>query len=381
MFTKKNQIQGKNIIMKRNLQIIYTIVFSCIICFNAADGGSKKRRGTAGAQELLIPVGARNIAMSNAFVAGLTGVEAAASNPAGVSGLDGTGQAMFSHTMWLADIGVNYVAVVSKFKGESVFGITARTLDFGNIPVTTTEYPDGTGATFSPNYVTLGFLFSKQMTDRIRFGTDFKIVEEGIMRESATGFVLDAGVQYASSSGGLRLGAALKNLGMNMNFEGPDLEEFHTPEGSQPGTSSEPRRVQLQDFEMPTTLELGVAYGPHALGPGKVNLAASFLNNNFSFDEYRFGGEISIFDILALRGGLTISHDPEPFGTDGIQGTDDDADDDKFEYQSEEFIWGPTFGFGISPKTSTNLNVSIDYAYRTTEIFEDTQWLTITLGF
>ena len=365
----------------KNIQYTIILLISILLCISTLDAGSKKRRGTAGAQELLIPVGARNIAMSNAFVAGVTGVEAAATNPAGVSGMLGNGQAMFSHTMWLADIGVNYVAVASKFKGESVFGITARTLDFGDIPITTTEFPDGTGSTFSPNYVTLGFLFSKQMTDRIRFGADFKIVEEGIMRESATGFVLDAGVQYASSSTGLRLGAALKNLGMNMNFDGPDLEEFHTPEGSQPGTSSEPRRVHLQDFEMPTTLELGLSYEEISVGPGKINLAASFLNNNFSFDEYRFGGEFTLMDILALRGGLTVSHDPEPYGTDGIEGTNDDADDKEYEYETDEFIWGPTFGFGINTSTMTNLNLSIDYAFRSTAIFDDTQWVTISVGF
>ena len=63
---------------------------SMLLCVSSLDAGSKKRRGTAGAQELLIPVGARNIAMSNAFVAGVTGVEAAATNPAGVSGMSGS---------------------------------------------------------------------------------------------------------------------------------------------------------------------------------------------------------------------------------------------------------------------------------------------------
>tara|TARA_B100000029_G_C17524272_1_gene941072 strand:- start:515 stop:1660 length:1146 start_codon:yes stop_codon:yes gene_type:complete len=376
---KKNNNRNKK--MKINLKLASTVLLSFLICFNTLEGASKKRRGTAGAQELLIPVGARNISMSCAFMAGITGVEAAAWNPAGVSGIEGSGQAMFSHTNWLAGIGVNYAAVASKFNGESYFGLTARTLDFGSIPITTTEDPDGTGATFTPSYVTLGFLFSKQMTNRIRFGADFKIIDEGIMRVNATGFVIDAGVQYASSAGDIKLGAALKNLGLNMNFGGPDLEEFHSPEGSEPGTPNEPRRVQLQDFEMPTTLELAVAYGAINVGPGEVSLGASFLNNNFSFDEYRFGGEMTLFDILALRTGLAISYDPEPFGADGIEGTADDDSDEQFEYESEEFLWGPTFGFGINTQSFTNLNITVDYAYRATAIFEDTQWLTVSFGF
>ena len=123
------------------------------------------------------------------------------------------------------------------------------------------------------------------------------------------------------------------------------------------------------------------SYEEISVGPGMINLAASFLNNNFSFDEYRFGGEFTLMDILALRAGLTISHDPEPYGTDGIEGTDDDADDKEYEYETDEFIWGPTFGFGINTSTMTNLNLSIDYAFRSTTIFDDTQWVTISVGF
>ncbi len=379
MFTNKNIINNSK--MANYSKLFSTFIFCFLLSFNLLNGASKNRIGTAGATELLIPVGARNIAMSNAFVAGLTGIEAAAWNPAGVSGMNGTGQTMFSHTVWLADIGVNYIAVASKLGGSSYFGITARTLDFGNIPVTTTDNPDGTGETFSPTYVTLGFLFSKQMTDRIFFGVDFKIIEESIMRESATGFVMDAGVQYKARSGKLRLGASLKNLGLNMIFNGPDLEEFHQPEDSEYGTPSEPRRIQLQDFEMPTTLELGVSYGPLDFEAGELILATSFLNNNFSYDEYRFGGEVILMDIFALRGGLTISYDPEPFGEDGIEGTDDDTADKQFEFHSEEFLWGPTFGFGLKMKSFTNLDISVDYAYRTAEIFNDTQWIAISFGF
>jgi len=45
--------------------------------------------------------------------------------------------------------------------------------------------------------VNIGFLYARKMTDRISFGFDFKIVSETIMKESASGAILDAGVQYA----------------------------------------------------------------------------------------------------------------------------------------------------------------------------------------
>lgn len=366
-------------IMIHHRQVVFVILTLLIV--QVGEAGSKRRRGTSGAQELMIPVGARNIAMAGAFVAGLDGIEAAAWNPAGVAGMAGTGQAIFSHTTWLADIGVNYAAVASNFGGKSFFGVTLRTLDFGEISVTTTDEPDGTGETYSPNYLSLGFLFSRRMTDRILFGADIKLVHEGIMRESANGFVIDAGVQFVTGPSGIRIGVALKNLGLNMLFGGPDLEEFHRPAGTQPGANAEPRRIHLQGFEMPTYLELGVAYGPMNFGAGTLNLATSFLNNNFSFDEYRFGGEVSFLDFLFLRGGLTYGFDPEPYGPDFVQDSGDEEGDDQFEYSAEEFIWGPTLGFGINTSRFTGLNLTVDYAYRTAKFFNGVQLITLSMGF
>ena len=50
-----------------------------------ASGG--KRNGTAGAQELLIPVSARGLAFSGSYVSGISGVDAIYYNPAGLGTL------------------------------------------------------------------------------------------------------------------------------------------------------------------------------------------------------------------------------------------------------------------------------------------------------
>ncbi|MFQ6673171.1 MAG: PorV/PorQ family protein [Fidelibacterota bacterium] len=347
---------------------------------DVAEAGSKRRRGTAGVQELLIPLGARGIAMSGSFVAGLSGIEASAWNPAGVAAMSTNGEAMFSHVNWIADINLTYVGVASRF-GSNFFGVTMQTVNFGDIPITTTRFPDGTGEDFSPSYLTLGFLFSKKMTDRILFGADIKLVHEGIMRENANGLVVDAGVQYRAGTSGIRIGAALRNLGLSMIFNGPDLEDLFVPFGAEPGTPVEPRRVKLQEFEPPTNLELGVAYGPVNLGPGTVSVAGSFLNNNFSFDEFRLGGEFAFLDMLFIRGGVTLGLDPEPFGPDFRANTGDEEGDDRWERNSEEFIWGPTAGFGLNTSKFTGVNLDVDYAYRSAKFFDSVQWITISLGF
>ncbi len=357
------------------------ITFSLLLTFSIGlvHGGSKARRGTAGAQELLIPSGARGTALAGAYVSGISGIEAIDWNPAGLGAISGNGEAALSRNQWIGDLTINHGAVGVKV-GRSVYSLTLRSIDFGDIPITTAELTDGTGENYSPSYFTLATNFARKMTDRIYFGVGVKLVNESIMNVRATGLALDAGVQYRATESKFSLGASIRNLGMNMLFNGPDLEEFHQPDGTQPGTPNEPRRIVVQSFELPTTFELGVAYGPVDLGPLQGTLAASFLNNNFSFDEYRVGGELNFMNMVYFRGGFAIGIDPEPYGPDGIEGTSDD-DASSYDYQAEEFIWGPSFGIGLDMSQIIGTGIVVDYSYRTAAYFSGVNWISVKVLF
>ena len=84
----------------RQKNISTFLAFIVIIGFVASitEAGSKKRRGTAGAQELLIPMGSRGTAMAGAYVAGISGLEAIEWNMAGLSGMSNDGQACLLYT-------------------------------------------------------------------------------------------------------------------------------------------------------------------------------------------------------------------------------------------------------------------------------------------
>ncbi len=97
-----------------------------------ASGG--KRNGTAGAQELLIPVGARGLAFQGAYISGITGIDAIYYNPAGLGASVGKTEAMFSYMNYIADIGVSYAALSTGFEGFGVIGFSVKSLDFGDIP-------------------------------------------------------------------------------------------------------------------------------------------------------------------------------------------------------------------------------------------------------
>jgi hypothetical protein len=47
----------------------------------------------------------------------------------------------------------------------------------------------------------------------------------------------------------------------------------------------------------------------------------------------------------------------------------------------DNFIWGPSFGGGLNFDLGKSMNLSLDYAYRLTEIFDDNQWFTFKIRF
>ena len=350
--------------MKKLFQNLTKLLILTILIFvivNEVEAGSARRRGTAGAQELLIPVGSVGTALGGSYTAAISGIEAAYWNPAGVAVIDGNGEAMISRMNYIADIYVNYAAIMAKIGGSSAIGATLKSLDFGDIPVTTTSHPDGTGETFSPQFYTLGLLFSRVMTDRIRFGVKLNMLSEQVMRVSATGFALNAGVQYSTGPKGFKMGVVLRNLGGNMLFTGPDLEKKIVPPGTEPGTREEPWRIPLSEFELPTQMEIGVAYTVFNSNLMDLTLCGSFLNDNFAFDKYTFGAEFGLLNMFYLRGSQGIAENP---------------DENTFMSHNEDFIWGTALGGGLKLALGS-MKMKVDYTYRPTKFFDDNQWFSV----
>ncbi|NUM74844.1 PorV/PorQ family protein [candidate division KSB1 bacterium] len=342
------------------------LIVSVLLIAAQAFAGTGKRKGTAGAQELLLPVGSVGTALGGANLAHVSGLEAMFWNPAGLAASPHSAEVMVSHLRYIADVNVNYVAGNFKSGDFGALGLSIKSLDFGEIPVTTEVSPDGTGEMFAPTFLTLGLTYSRAMTDRIHFGTNVKVVTERIMRESANGLAFDFGLQYATGTG-LNLGVALKNIGPNMKFDGGDLEVFTKDISDRPDTEGENTRIPLSSFELPTSLEIGLSYNLKFGETGNLMLMTTFLNNNFSLDEYRFGGEYSVNDRMFIRGSYVLGYD---------------ADEDKIRTSDKDnFIWGPSVGAGMNFNLGQSLLFNLDYAIRFTELFDNNQWFTLQVKF
>lgn len=330
-----------------------------------AYAGSEERKGTNGAFELQIPVGARGTALGGALGSDVTGVEAIFYNPGGLGATTGT-EALFTHTAYFADQKLNYAAVATKMGNFGVLGFSAKVLSIGDVIVTTEDQPEGTGEIANPTFIVLGASYGRQFTDRVAFGFTLNYVNENILNTTASGVAFDFGVQYATGWNGLKFGMTMKNFGPNMQFHGPGFEFATQTSGSDP--SSSPRIVTLESsaFEMPSYFNLAASYDLMKSSDSKLMLVGSFQNNNFQGDDVRTGLEWGWRNTLALRGSYYGSfHSTFDAATQSEGSQSFRSGDDVYS--------GLALGAGVNVRTGDTGRLGVDFSWRPArDFFSDT---------
>ena len=351
--------------MKLTIRIL-VIIAVFLIGIDSAYAGGGTRNGTGGATELLIPVGARGIALSGSNIATTTGLEALFWNPAGVAYMNNSAQATFSHMSYIADIGVEYGAVAANFEGFGVVSLAIKSLSIGSIPITTNEQPDGTGQTYTPQFLVGGVSYSRELTDRIAIGLTFNYISETIAQVSASGIAFDAGLQYANLGDvqGLNFGLTINNIGPSMKFAGPGMLVQASPTGSTSDPTMAYQRppsyysVNSAAFDLPSSFQIGFGYKPQIDQDNMVNITANYQNNNFSGDVYNVGAEYGFMKTFFVRVGYGYSP----------------------KNQDPDYIYGLTAGAGIDYNLG-GITLGLDYAYRSVKYFSANHTIALTLGF
>ena len=337
---------------------ITTIILTLIIAVNIGFGGPRNKFGTEAAPELLIPIGSIGTALSGSNISSLTGVDAMFWNPAGLSQLNSQkAEVLISHMQYFGDMNMSYLGAGASIGTLLNIGVSVRSLNIGDILETTETQPEGTGTIFTPTYIIADLTLSKQMTDKIRFGTNVKLISESVADVSATGVAFDFGIQYKGGNTGFTFGIVIKNLGPSLTFNGSGLDRTITQINGQTSV----QRVNLQSFDLPTSLEMGMGYAANFGKQNTIGISAAFQNSGFSSDQYKFGLQYAWKDILFLRGGAIITPD----------------------FQSGESLFGPTLGVGLHYPIGT-LNLGFDYAYRfinETAFNSTNQYFTLNIGF
>jgi hypothetical protein len=349
--------------MRPTYQIVTAIALLFVLAGGIAFAGGGNRVGSAGADQILMPVGARSIALGNSFTAGITGVNSLYLNPAGLSASTARAEAMFSQMNTIGDVGVSYFAVGSSFGGFGHLAFSIKALSFGDIPLTDERNPDGSNATFSPSFVTLGVTYSRALTDRIRAGVTVHFVSESIDRVSASGMSFDAGVQYNGLGGvrGLQMGVTLRHLGTNIQYGGSAL--YRSAKESTSKRDVQLLKIEAASFGMPTSLEIGLGYGMAFQEQHAVMFSGAFENNNYLTDQWKIGVEYSYRNMFFVRGSYCMA------GNDYQDIANENA-----------YLYGLAFGAGVNYDVG-DLKLGLDYAYRVSQVFDGQHVFTLNIGF
>ncbi len=337
--------------------IIFKLILIIIISTSTIYAGRPDKAGTSAASELLIPVGARSIGLGGSHIATVNGPEAMYWNPAGLAG-SSSKNFLFSHMSYIADIGVDYFAASVPLFNLGNLGVAIKSLDVGDIAVTTEDLPDGTGEITSPTFIIVGGTYARQITDRISVGVTSNYIYEKMARVSASTFAVNLGVQYTGIGGieGLSVGAAVKNLGPSLKFDGAGLlRDADVIDASRQNSKV---KIEAAASDLPSTIEIGLGYKVPLLDLGMMNITSTFQNNNYSDDEYKFGAEYIYDNLISVRGGIAITP----------------------EIGSSRYIFGESVGAGINYEVS-NIRISIDYAYRAVKYFNGNHVFTVMLEY
>ncbi len=256
------------------------------------------RVAEGGAAFLLVPVGARAVALGQAAVADFGSGELAFWNPAGLALLPQS-EIGIHHARTFASNNTALAGYVT-IRPLGTFGAAAYLVDFGSQEVRPGPGPP-TGRTTVRNIELLAS-YATTLIPSLTVGINYKLIQFrndcsgdcGLFpTEVGTTHGVDLGVQYLLGVGnGLRLGLAIQHAGFALQIE------------NRPQADPLPTRVQLgtqYEIELPTPENTDRAYA-------RILLDLQDAWGSYSDPEARVGLELGLGTLIRMRGGYAFLH-------------------------------------------------------------------------
>ena len=336
--------------MKISIKIAFVLLLFSPMIF----AGNEDRVGSAGASHLLINPWARSSALGDAGIASTNGLEASYMNIAGMAFTDQT-QLKFNYSNWMGSAGISFnsAGIAQRVSESSVIAISIQSMNYGDIPITTVENPEGNIGFFSPRTNVFNIGYARAFSSSISGGINFKVISENISNLKATGIAIDAGIRYvAGEQEQVKFGITLKNVGPVMKYKGDGLAQQAAYVSTGFIASLEERSSA---FEMPSLLSIGGSYDFIFNESNKLNLGLGFTANSFSNDQYRIGLDYCMTNermAFNIRGGYVYEKNLLDI-----------------ENRSNALV-GPTAGFSIDALVGQNKNaLGVEYCARFAGIF------------
>jgi len=328
------------------LKVLILMLVLLLVGLNMAYAGNQKRIGTAGAQELRIPIGSRGTALGGSVIANTYGVESVHWNPAGLGSLMGT-EVMFSHQPYIADIDINFAGIATNIEDIGTVAAAVKVVSFGDIIETTEDAPDGTGRTFDPTFSVISLSYSRILTNQVTFGMTGKFISEKVDQVNANGVAFDVGFIYNPGWNGLSLGLTIQNYGPEMSFDGRGFER--SLDGDRAA------RPNAAVFDLPSSFNMGMAWNFVEQERNLATVTGNFVSNNYSQDVWQGGMEYTYDGNYSLRAGYNYS-------------------------DQEDYLYGFSVGGGITYSIGET-DMTFEYTWTETDVFDANQYFTVKLKF
>ena len=284
---------------KKLILLMITALFCSVV-----SAQSISKTGTTSAKFLSIGVGPRANAMGGAFSAVANDASAIYWNPAGIASITER-QAIVTYTKLFVDINVDFGGFVLPAGNLGTFGLSFTALNSGNMEVTTEDYPEGTGQTFSAASYCVAFSYARYLTEEFAFGFSVKYIQETIFNSSATGIGFDVGTNFVTPFYGIKFASCITNYGTKMQMTGDDLLIRHDPDETRAGNNAAVDAYYSTDyFDLPLKLQIGISKDFKIMNDQRLTLAVDATHPNDNKQSVNVGGELAFFNnLIEFRGG------------------------------------------------------------------------------
>ncbi len=315
---------------------------------------AQRKAGRNGAAFLKVGVGARATALGSAATSIMGDANQAFWNPAGTALAAGQQfDASLSYNKWIADL--DHYSIGAGYNVENLGTFTLSITSFGvsDIPANRENgYTDPvlnalvtdneTSTSFDYSDVAVGLSYSKYIIDKLSLGATVKVINESIDTESASAVAFDFGSVYQIGVYNWVVSSRISNLGTRLTF-------FN------------------QDNPLPLTYSIGTSFYPYNTEEARVMISLDTTKPQDS-QQLIFGGvEVSLYDLLFLRGGYKLNY---AFTDDGGTSTRDAIDT-----SVEKFSVGGGLQYEVS-----GMHVGVDYAFTGVELFDNVHQITLRFG-
>ena len=339
-----------------------SLLLSAFFVVGTSFAGNPDRAGSAGASQLLINPWAASSGLAGTNMASVIGLESTFSNVAGLAFIE-RNELAFANSMYLGGTGIalNSLGFATKVGDSGVLGLSVTSMNFGDIPITTEDLPEGGIGSFSPAFSNIGVTYSKEFSNSIYGGITLRLIGESISNVRASGVCFDAGIRYVTGEDDrLKFGIALRNVGAPMRYAGDGLTVTATPQGSSTSLTVFQRS---EKYELPSLVNIGVAVDVVSNETTTVTATGQFISNSFTKDQMGGGVEAALGDRLVVRGGYLWE-----------QGLIGGSSDVTTAYS------GPAGGIGLNLPAGEGATLKLDYSYRTTNPFNGTHTLGVKIS-